>query len=221
MNTNRIETTIDGLRSPLAGIIAGLVCLMPFSAGAADDAIYDAPPPPDAAFVRVLNARPAEPEAITIGSAAYSVPARGISPYNYVTRGDYSVGDGLDLTLEAQKFYTVVVQADGTTTVLVDDPLMSPSKAGLYFYNITAAPATLMATVNGKQAAVFEDVPPGEVKFREVKAFEVSFQINSGGQQVADLSAVTLQNQQGFSVIALAADGAITGINTVNTVDTK
>lgn len=189
------------------------------SAFAAQDAIYDAPPPPDAAFVRVLNAGGTDNADLGVGSTPYSVPPLTLSSYAYVTQGDYdATGAQLHLSLAAQKYYTVIVGA-GAPTLLPDEGLTNPAKVGLYFYNTTNVPLTLSASVNGKQAAVFENVGPGESKYREVKAFDVSFSLVADGKDVFDLPATTLQNQQGFSVAAVLSGDKIAGIQTLNTVN--
>ena len=75
MNTNRTETTYDRLRSPFVGIMAGLVCLMPVSVGAADDCVFPVVdggvPLPD------CDGRLDAGAATCIGSDAFTVPCEG------------------------------------------------------------------------------------------------------------------------------------------------
>ncbi|RYE87398.1 MAG: hypothetical protein EOP19_04375 [Hyphomicrobiales bacterium] len=189
---------------------------------AAEGGLYDAPPPPDAAFVRVLNAGDAGGLDVTVSSASFSVGAGSLTPYEFVTKGSYDAAwasSKLPLSVEAQKFYTIIVPADGSEAKVVEDKaLANPARAGLYFYNATAKPLQLDAKVNGKQAAIFQDVAPGETAFREVNPFEVAFVVVDGGTPAIELPATAMVRQQGTSVVAFPAADGVTAIQSINTV---
>ena len=199
---------------------AGLAATAPVQAG--EGGLYDAPPPPDAAFVRVLNAGDAGTLDVTVSNTAYSVGAGALSPYEFVTKGSYDASwasTKLPLTVEAQKFYTIIVPSDGTEPKVVEDAaLANPARAGLYFYNATEKPLQLDAKVNGKQAAIFEDVAPGETAFREVNPFEVAFVVVDGGAPAFELPATAMVRQQGTSVVAIPAADGVTAIQSINSV---
>ncbi len=215
MNQSSISTV-------LATIVlsSGLAAAVPVFAG--EGGLYDAPPPPDAAYVRVLNAGEAGSLDVTVANAAYTVGAGALSPYEFVTKGSYDASwasTKLPLSVEAQKYYTIIVPGDGTEAKVVEDaPLANPARAGLYFYNATEKPLQLDAKVNGKQAAIFEDVAPGETAFREVNPFEVAFIVVDGGTPAVELPATAMVRQQGTSVVAMSAAGAVKAIQSVNSV---
>jgi hypothetical protein len=179
--------------------------------------LYAAPPPPDAAFVRVLNGTN-KAIATELGGIAFAVQPQTISPYSIVTRGDYTANGDIVLSakVEAQHFYTILVGPDGQGALLTDEPLANPARAGLYFYNATGAPLDLAATVGGKQAKVFEAVAPGMQAFREVNAFDVTFDVLKGGAVAFTLPGITMARQQGVSVVALNDGNKLIAIQAVN-----
>lgn len=191
---------------------------------AGEAGLYDAPPPPDAAYLRVLNAGSGGSLSLTVADAAFDVGAGALSPYEFVTNGSYDAtlaSSTLALSLQAQKYYTIIVPADGSAPTVVEDaPLANPARAGLYFYNATSKPLQLDAKVNGKQAAIFKDVAPGETKFREVNPFEVAFIVVDGTAPAVELPATAMVRQQGMSVVAMPTADGVTAIQSVNSVQT-
>jgi alginate O-acetyltransferase complex protein AlgF len=203
-------------------LTAGLAAAPVF---AGEGGLYDAPPPPDAAFVRVLNAGTGGDLEVTVADTSFSVGAGALSPYEFVTKGSYEAAwasTKLPVSVEAQKFYTIIVPSDGTEPKLVEDAaLANPARAGLYFYNATTKPLQLDAKVNGKQAAIFEDVAPGETAFREVNPFEVAFIVVDGDAPAFELPATAMVRQQGTSVVAMPAADGVTAIQAINSVQAE
>ena len=202
---------------------AGFLTMAPVQAG--EGGLYDAPPPPDAAYVRVLNAGDAGNLEVTVSNTSFSVGAGALSPYEFVTKGSYDAAwasSKLPLSVEAQKYYTIIVPGDGSEAKVVEDAaLANPARAGLYFYNATEKPLQLDAKVNGKQAAIFEAVAPGETAFREVNPFEVAFVVVDGGAPAVELPATAMVRQQGTSVVAMSGASGVTAIQSVNSVQTE
>ena len=192
---------------------------------AGEGGLYDAPPPPDAAYVRVLNAGTAGTLDLTVADASFSVGAGALSPYEFVTKGSYDAtwaSSKLPLSVDAQKYYTIIVPGDGSEPRLVEDEaLANPARAGLYFYNATTKPLQLDAKVNGKQAAIFKDVAPGQTAFREVNPFEVAFIVVDGDAPAFELPATAMVRQQGTSVVAIPAADGVTAIQSINSVGTE
>lgn len=211
--------TMSATLKALAAALA-ILLLAALPVRAQDAGLYAAPPPPDAAFVRVLNTDTATEAAVSIGTMSFLVPPAGLSPYSFVTRGKYdaSIPSGaVALNLEAQKFYTILLSVDGNA-VLEDPPIVNPVHAGLYFYNATGTPLDLQAKINGKQAVVFSAVASGGTASREVNAFEVSFVLTNGSVTAFELPAIAMQRQQGVSVVAIKNGADITAFQTVNAV---
>ena len=208
------------MKSILKTLVAAAVALLAVPASAQEAGLYAAPPPPDAAFVRVLNTDTATEAAVSVGAVSFLASPAGLSPYSFVTRGTYEAsvpGGSLTINLEAQKFYTILLSASGNA-VIEDAPIANPVHAGLYFYNTTGTALGLDAKINGKQASVFPDVAPGGTASREVNAFEVSFVLADGSATAFELPAIAMQRQQGVSVVAIQNGDAITAFQTVNAV---
>jgi alginate O-acetyltransferase complex protein AlgF len=191
---------------------------------AAEEAgLYAAPPPPDAAYVRILNADISNAATVTLGSVTFNVPASGLSAYSFVTKGDYQAalpGGALPVSFVAQKFYTLLLDPGAGAapgTLIEDAPVTNPVRAGLYFYNVSGVPLGLSAKVGGKQAAVFNDVAPAKSASREVNAFEVAFLV-TGGTADVELPPVVMARQQGVSVVALDSGDGISAFLAVNAV---
>ena len=197
--------------------LAALSLTLVVPAFSQEGGLYAAPPPPDAAFVRVLNGT-SKAVSTEVGGIAFAVQPQTISPYSIVTRGDYTANGDVTLSakVEAQHFYTILVDADGKAALLTDEPLANPARAGLYFYNATGEPLELAATVGGKQAKVFEAVAPGAQAFREVNAFDVTFDVLKDGAVAFTLPGITMTRQQGVSVVALNNGDKLIAIQAVN-----
>jgi hypothetical protein len=179
----------------------------------ADDAgLYGAPPPPDAAFVRVIDARGVGAIAVSVGSIGVAVPAGGVSGYAVAPAGPLKVvagGAESDLTIEAGKFYTLVVNGEGgAPPALIADPaIANPSKSGLYLYNLRAgSPATLFAP--RQNVAVIENVTPNGGGFREINAVTLDLDVKAGGERLGGVEGLKLQRRGGHSVVVFA-DGRV------------
>lgn len=215
----------SSISNRLAALVlgAGLLATVPAMAG--EGGLYDAPPPSDAAYVRVLNAADSGNLEVAVNTTTWSVGAGALSPYEFVTKGSYDAtwaSSKLPLSVEAQKYYTIIVPGDGSEPKVVEDAaLANPARAGLYFYNATEKPLQLDAKVNGKQAAIFEAVAPGETAFREVNPFEVAFVVVDGGTPAVELPATAMVRQQGTSVVAMPAADGVKAIQSINSVQTE
>jgi len=208
------------MRTAAAVLVVALAVSSP-SARAEDAGLYAAPPPPDAAFVRVLNADVSNEANVSIGGVALVAPPAALSPYGILTRGDYSAtipGGTIAVSLVAQKFYTLLFAPGGTSRLVEDVPVTNPVHAGLYFYNLSGSPLELDAKVGGKQAAVFKAVAPGQATSREVNAFDVAFLVTNESGSPVELPPITMARQQGVSVVAVQSGDKITAFQVVNSV---
>jgi len=206
------------------GAATALFALAALPGFAEDAGLYAAPPPPDAAFVRLLNADTSADATLNVAGVTLSAAAGGLSAYSFVTKGDYAAaipGGSLTVSFAPQKFYTVLLNPAGQNSVIEDNPVTNPVHAGLYFYNLSAAPLALEATVGKTQAAVFKDVAPGQAAWREVNAFDVTFAVSNGGEASVALPAISLVRQQGVSIVALQQGDKLTAFQVVNAVATN
>jgi alginate O-acetyltransferase complex protein AlgF len=194
----------------------------PLAALAGDAALYDPAPPANSAFVRFVDAKQSGAASGTIGSVALDVDADGVSPFVVVPAGqhDLALRDAKgDVSLEAGNYYTVVFNEAGQSepVVIKDEVLDNPAKAGLHFYNLTGEPA-LSLTAPAQKVVLFENVAPGEMKYRPVGAVAVTLAIEAGGKPVADVGEVKLERRAAKSVLAMAGADGVHAVVVDNTI---
>jgi len=190
---------------------------------AADDAgLYDAPPPPDSAFVRVLNpAVSGGPATVTIEGKEVKVAAASLTPYAVVQSGTVSVEGGkAPATFDAKQgtFYTVVISDGIMKSVFDDAPLSDPAKSRLYFYNMSDA-ADVDLFVPAAKVTAIKQVEPGAGLSVELKApLMLDFVAQSGGRELAKFTAVSLKRRGTLSLVVFGTDGNYTGSVIANSV---
>ncbi|MEN0087459.1 MAG: alginate O-acetyltransferase AlgF [Pseudomonadota bacterium] len=188
-------------RTVLLGLTA--TALLPLTATAQEGGLYDAPPPPGSAFVRVVDATQGTNREASIGGQQTELSADWVSDYLIIPGGDHAVQLGAatgNVTLDAGEFYTVVMSDNGARLV-ADDVVKNPARAGLYFYNLSEADTvTLAAELKGKSAPIFQDVQAGAKEFREVNALDVTLKVMQGENALVQMDAVALRRKGGFSV---------------------
>jgi alginate O-acetyltransferase complex protein AlgF len=153
------------------------------AAAAAQDDLYAPAPPPDAAFVRVINAVPGgAPFAANVGGKGYtSLAYQQASPYRVVTGGarEARVGtvpaQNVDLLVGA--FYTLAAVGDPkkpTLVLLRDEPNTNLAKALVCIYNLAGAPTVDLKTADGATALV-TGVAPQKSGCRAVNPVKADF----------------------------------------------
>jgi alginate O-acetyltransferase complex protein AlgF len=207
------------LRTVLGSLaIAGAVANPSF----ADGALYDPAPPPNSAFLRIMSAAPAAVADGKIGGNPISLGEANVSDFVVVPGGKSAVeagGKSGEVDCPSGKYCSVVFDLAGSSSpaLIVDEVLDNPAKSGLHFYNLTDQPAlTLFAPDQG--VALFEGVPTGGMKFRQVGAVTVNLSVKSGDSEVAKIEGAALKRRTGHSVIVRGASGSITAAIIENTV---
>jgi alginate O-acetyltransferase complex protein AlgF len=175
-----------------------------------DAGLYDAPPPPNSAFLRIIDARGTTGLAATLGDKAVTLTDSAISGYAIVPAGTVKIAAGEaagDVTIEAGKFYTVALFAAGAASPLLleDKVIANPAKSGVYLYNFGSAEATLFAPK--QKVAVIEKVAPGTSGFREINAVTLDLEVRSG-EAVSAVPGVVLKRRAGTSFVVFA-DGKV------------
>lgn len=185
------------------------LCAATSGAYANDQQLYDAAPPADAAFVRVINASPAGEITASMSDAKFGkVAYPGISPYMVVKQGNQTLKTSTNaksINLEAGKYYTLAIGQDGAITTLTDSGITEPSKAYVYFYNFSDAPTASLQAVKQK-VDIVSDVTAGTSKERTMNALEVDMAIMAEGKTIESFSGVNLQRRSGLSFL-LAGKG--------------
>jgi hypothetical protein len=178
--------------------------------------LYEAPPPEGTSYVRFLNRSKLQEPVVKLSGTAYSIGSKVLTDYSYIKEGSYDADFNtkmLTLALVAGKFYTVVVGDESTTAkpiAVVEDKVISDTThAGLYFYNYTDQPLDLVANVNGKSGAVFKGIASTSAEFKEVKPFEVAFDVQAEGKTVGSVPQVSFPRGSGVSIVVTKSDTGI------------
>ena len=192
-------------------IRASLATLLLASAApvfAQDDGLYDAPVDPNSAFVRVLA-----PGAAVAGVNGTTVDdlTDGLSAYVNVAPGDIQVSAG-DLagsvTASPGAYYTYAATASGEPLVLTDQPATDPSKATVYFYNLSDK-ATVDLFVPSAKVKAIEGIAGGSAKSVALKApLTLDFEVQADGATVATVAALELKRRGGVSIVFTGSGGS-------------
>jgi alginate O-acetyltransferase complex protein AlgF len=182
-----------------------------------DDGLYDAPPPPNSAFVRLMDARGTAGLSAMLGDKSVTVADGAVSGYAIVPAGSLKItaGDATgDVTIEAGKFYTAAIYVGGSPApILMEDKIIAnPAKSGLYLYNFAAENATLFAPK--QNVAVIENVAAGASGFREINAVTLDLDVKAGAAAVS-LKDVALKRRAGLSVIMFSNGSVVSAANAV------
>ena len=177
---------------------------------AQDDGLYDAPVDPNSAFVRVLS--PGASVAVVAGTTVNDLKD-GLSPDVNVQPGDIPVSAGEltgDVSATPGGYYTYAIGADGVPVVLLDQPASDPSKATVYFYNLSDKPSVDLFVPSAKVKAL-EDVAEDGAKSVALKApLTLEFEVQADGATVAKVAALDLKRRSGFSIVLTGSGGTYT-----------
>jgi alginate O-acetyltransferase complex protein AlgF len=192
------------------------------SAHANDGALYDPAPPANSAFLRIMSAAPAAVADAKVDGNPVDLGAANVSDFVVVPGGKNAVearGKSGEVDCPSGKYCSVVFDLAGVSgaALIIDEVLDNPAKSGLHFYNLTDQPAlTLFAP--DQNVALFEGVPSGGMKFRQVGAVTVNMTVKSGETEVAKIDGAALKRRTGHSVIVRGAGGVVTAAIVENTV---
>jgi alginate O-acetyltransferase complex protein AlgF len=188
----------------------------------ADGALYDPAPPPNSAFLRIMSAAAAVAADAKIGGNPVNLGEANVSDFVVVPGGKSAVeagGKTGEVDCPSGSYCSVVFDLAGAAgpALIVDEVLDNPAKSGLHFYNLTGQPSlTLFAPDQG--VALFEGVPSGGMKFRQVGAVTVNLTVRADNADVAKIGGAALKRRTGHSVIVRGEAGAITAAIVENTV---
>ncbi|NJN45145.1 MAG: hypothetical protein HC808_00010 [Candidatus Competibacteraceae bacterium] len=159
-------------------LVIGLAHAFGTVAAAQDAELYDPAPPPNAAFVRVVNATAADSSisAQLAGIDFGELPYPGVSAYQVVQEGErvFQTGEKNEpLTIKAGNYYTIAVLGQGDEQHILpiqDSVSTNPAKCGVLFYNLSDQPAASLR-VPSRNVDVIAAVNPGKGELREVNAW--------------------------------------------------
>ena len=182
----------------------------------AQETLYQAAPPANAAFVRVVNALDGAPVTVTLAGQGFedALAARQVSAYHVVPQGAPLLAlPGLHasqvLNVAAGHFYTVALggtRARPLLSVLGEAQSQSSqgvTQARLSLYNLSSVPASLL-TADGKVTLV-QALPALGARSLNVNPVNVQLRVEQGGQTLTTLPAARLQARASYGVFVFAS----------------
>jgi alginate O-acetyltransferase complex protein AlgF len=177
---------------------------------AQDDGLYDAPVDPNSAFVRVLV--PGAAMAVVNGTTVEGL-TDGLSAYVNVEPGEIAVAAGdATGTVSATPgaYFTYAWTAAGEPVVMQDQAANDPSKAIVYFYNLSDK-ATVDLFVPSAKVNAIEAIPASTGKSVALKApLKLDIEVVAEGETIAKVAQVDLKRRGGVSIILSGSEGNYT-----------
>lgn len=156
---------------------------------AADNTLYDAPPPDDAAYLRWIES----------GDAPEILGVRGLGPDGAVF---HPVSAAATDGAEAGRFYTAARDASGAVQVLAEPERQDRSKVHLTLLNMGEAPAQLV--VDGQDLMVIGATPVNAAASRAVNPVNVTLQLITDNGTVLGHFDLALRRGQDLTFVARA-----------------
>ncbi len=170
-----------------------------------DDAeLYDAVPPKDAAFLRIIYAGDqGEIEASVSGKPLGEFKELSIGEYHMLSSGDHSViieGSEAEVLLDSGEYYSYVI-AGGKSKLIEDASPRNPAKAMMYAYNLTQKPVTFSSPEH--DVVIFRDLAPLQGTSREINAVQIALEALHPGNEVAIASypEALFERRNGYSYV--------------------
>jgi len=190
-----------------------LLCTLP---ALAQDTLYQAAPPANAAFVRVVNALEGAPLRVTLSGQPFedALAFQGVSAYHVVPQGSpLFAASALKLSgplkIEAGHFYTVALtgsRSKAALTVLGESTTPSVTQARVSFYNLGGAAASLL-TADGK-VTLFKGLTPLSARSMNVNPVNVQLRVDQDARTLSTLAVTRLQARQSYSVFVFGGASA-------------
>ena len=186
------------LRVVIIAVASGFLLASPGQLHAQDAALYDDPPPDDAAYVRFFGF-PADAEVSAFGLQFSD---------ERVSTGHYSIlhADAVEGVTKGQ-IMTAVPNAQGDVTIL-NEPERTRRKVMLQLVNLTAQGSISLKTSDGE----VEIIAPTDVLMigsREVNPIQVTVAVFGAGGSLGEPMALALRTNQHLTFV-VSADGAVT-----------
>ncbi len=195
----------------LIALCAGLCGMYATTGLAQDGGLYEDVPDPSASFVRVVAAAPTN---AVIDTKTFDQLDGGISGYVVVAKpGEIKLVTGVDdatVKVEAGKYYSYVVGADGTKTLVPEDITSNPAQAVISFFNLSDLPKVDLY-VPAAKAVALPGVPMNGAANVALKApLTLDFEVRDGDKVLASLPAVDLQRRGGVAIVLRGSAGNYT-----------
>lgn len=178
------------------------------SAGASEASLYAPEPPANSAFVRIIDAS-IEGNA-TVALDEFDIKpahAERVTNYRVENKGDHLLtinGHQTRFSMDAGNYYTMLFSPDNTFTLIKDNNEDTPSKAKIFFYNVTSGEASLSAPAF--DAVLFDEIAPKSSNSREINAVTFGLAVSVDGKEIDTLDEIELKRRQSKTIIVM--DGA-------------
>ena len=186
-------------RSAWCGVVISV--LVPVSA---QNDLYGPATPPDAAWIRAVNAEATGGLGIRVADGPLESVAFGdATAYRLVEPGDVEVdlgGERLTVQVEPTDFVTVVAHVEGPL-VIADTALVDVSRGLLALYNLTGFERLELAVVDGP--TVVADVGPGSQDAVAVNEAEVALKVRADDEVIGRLDARLFERGVAHAVIVV------------------
>ncbi|OYU37472.1 MAG: hypothetical protein CFE33_20615 [Pseudorhodobacter sp. PARRP1] len=197
--------------SLLIALCAGLCGIYATAGLAQDGGLYADVPDPSASFVRVVSAAPTN---AVIDTKTFNQLDNGISGYVVVANpGVIKLVTGVDdatVNVEAGKYYSYLVGADGTKTLVPEDITSNPAQAVISFFNLSDLPKVDLY-VPAAKAVALPGVAMNSAANVALKApLTLDFEVRDGDKVLATLPAVDLQRRGGVAIVLRGSSGNYT-----------
>ncbi|MEM9046993.1 MAG: alginate O-acetyltransferase AlgF [Pseudomonadota bacterium] len=164
-----------------------LILLGSASTFAADNALYDTPPPDDAAFVRWVG----------LGSQH---PVFGIAPATHIADVYRPVSAAATNGAQPGTYYTAAAGPDGRVLLIEEPGREDRSKVHLFLVNLGSSPVRVAVT--DQDMVVIDDTATGAAASRAVNPVSANLSlVTANGQTLASFD-VTLRRGQNLTFVA-------------------
>ena len=189
-----------------------------FAMALAVPSLYAPAPPPDSAFVRVINTSNASLNS-KIGSVslAENLGMASVGAYRVIKQGSHTIsgaGKTQSLTLEAGYFYTLG-WVDGNWVVIQDKTASSLAKARIGFYNFSSVQGVSLKTSDAK-LTLFEGFTPNQYDMLQVNPVKVQLAVFAGSRKF-ELPLAQLQPNTAYSAVLIGSQANLKAIWVANT----
>lgn len=199
-----------------------LLLCAPFAQANEQD-LYEAAPPADAGFVRLINATMDGAQTLQVGNVKLEAGAKNISAYHVLKNGKYSAVAGelsAEIELAAGEYMTLIMQDNAGALAIrpvKDKAIKSPSKAMIYFYNLSDSSEVVLHAANHK-VDIFSAVEAGSETSREINPLEIDVAIKHGEKVIGSFDGTNLKRRRGVSFVLAGSGDAMTAFHTENSI---
>lgn len=199
------------MRTRSSSLIPAITAFFVVPAHSADDALYDPVPPPDAAYVRIIDARCGGQYEAAIGGRPLLISDAGISAYVVMTKGklNISIPKVLDLPTEVDgsKYYSIILNRETKSLSIIEDQNdANPDKGKVYLYNLAGNKSASLVAPK-LNATIIGNVASGSVGYRAVNAVTVDVEVKLDDKIVGSFPQTTFRRRSGDSFVVCTADG--------------